>query len=133
MNNVGTNIRKFREAKGATQENMAEALNMTRQAVSNWECGKTEPDIDTLHRISQYLGVSIEELIYGEKRSTLHITKTIRISERGKSTTKQGVGFGVVLAAVISYVNWRSVGWAILHGFLNWVYVIYYVIKYGWN
>ena len=32
---------------------------------------------------------------------------------------------------VISYCNWHSVGWAILHGLLSWVYVIYYVIRYG--
>ena len=37
---------------------------------------------------------------------------------------------GIALAAVISYTNWHSVPWAILHGFLNWIYVIYYVIKY---
>lgn len=34
---------------------------------------------------------------------------------------------------VISYCNWHSVGWAILHGLLSWVYVIYYVIRYGFS
>ena len=37
------------------------------------------------------------------------------------------------LAMVISYVNWHSIGWAIFHGLLNWFYVIYYVLRYGWN
>jgi len=31
---------------------------------------------------------------------------------------------------VISYVKWESIGWAILHGILNWFYVLYYIIKY---
>ena len=39
----------------------------------------------------------------------------------------------VVLAMVISYCNWHSVGWAIVHGLLSWVYVIYYVIRYGFS
>lgn len=51
-------------------------------------------------------------------------------SERIKTTVKKGVSFGSCLAMVISYVNWHSVGWAIFHGLLSWVYVIYYLIRY---
>ena len=45
-------------------------------------------------------------------------------------TVKTGNSFGSALAMVISYTTWHSVGWAILHGLLSWVYVIYFVIKY---
>ena len=45
-------------------------------------------------------------------------------------TVKEGITFGCALAMVISYTTWKSVGWAILHGLLSWVYVIYYLIKY---
>ena len=38
-----------------------------------------------------------------------------------------------VLAMVISYCNWHSVGWAIFHGLLSWVYVIYYVLRYAFS
>ena len=41
-----------------------------------------------------------------------------------------GLTFGAALAMVISYVTWKSVWWAILHGALSWVYVIYFLIKY---
>lgn len=37
---------------------------------------------------------------------------------------------GCSLAMVISYTAWKSISWAILHGLLNWLYVIYYAIKY---
>ncbi len=37
---------------------------------------------------------------------------------------------GISLATVISYTNWHSIPWAILHGLLNWIYVIYYAIRY---
>jgi len=46
------------------------------------------------------------------------------------STTMVGVTFGSCLAIVISYSAWTSIPWAILHGLLNWVYVIYYAIKH---
>lgn len=45
-------------------------------------------------------------------------------------TVKTGVSFGSCLAMVISYVHWQSVGWAILHGLMSWVYVIYHIIRY---
>lgn len=45
-------------------------------------------------------------------------------------TVKTGISFGSALAMVISYTTWHSVGWAILHGLLSWVYEIYFVIKY---
>ncbi len=36
----------------------------------------------------------------------------------------------MILATVVSYVNWKSIGWALLHGLLNWGYIIYYIIRY---
>lgn len=50
-----------------------------------------------------------------------------------QKTVKTGIGFGSVLAMVISFVTWRSIGWAIVHGLLSWVYVIYFIIRYGWS
>ena len=47
-----------------------------------------------------------------------------------KTTVETGTMLGVALAVVISYVKWNSIGWAILHGMLNWIYVIYYAVKY---
>lgn len=46
------------------------------------------------------------------------------------STVKTGISFGSALAMVISYTNWHSVFWAIIHGLLSWIYVIYYLLRY---
>ena len=47
-----------------------------------------------------------------------------------EKTVKSGISFGSALAMIISYTAWHSIGWAIFHGILGWVYVIYYAIKY---
>lgn len=47
-----------------------------------------------------------------------------------KKTVKSGITFGSALAMVISYTAWKSVGWAIFHGLLSWVYVIYFLLRY---
>ncbi|MDE6661656.1 MAG: helix-turn-helix domain-containing protein, partial [Anaeroplasmataceae bacterium] len=61
------NIKRFRLAKGWTQEELAEKLNVTRQTISKWEQGINEPDIDTLKKLSEVFDVSIDELI-GDKK-----------------------------------------------------------------
>ncbi len=68
MEKVSKNLRRLRKAKHLTQEQLAEELHITRQAISNWENNKTQPDIASLARISEIFEVEIEELIYGEKR-----------------------------------------------------------------
>ena len=47
-----------------------------------------------------------------------------------EKTVKTGVSFGSALAMAISFSTWHSVGWAIVHGVLGWIYVIYYVLQY---
>ena len=51
-------------------------------------------------------------------------------NETIKKGAKAGIGFGSALAMVISYVNWHSIFWAILHGLMGWFYVVYYAIRY---
>lgn len=47
-----------------------------------------------------------------------------------KSTIKKGISFGSCLAMIISYTAWGSIPWAIFHGLLSWLYVIYYYLTY---
>ena len=121
---VGKNIKRFREKASMTQQELGGKLCVTRQAVSSWENGKTEPDLETLGKIAEVLAVSVEELIYGEKKKKL----IVRVKK--EESISAGINAGAVLAMVISYVKWRSIGWAILHGALGWFYVIYYAVKY---
>lgn len=45
--------------------------------------------------------------------------------------TNIGISVGIAIAATISWSVNHSIPWAILHGFLNWIYVIYYALGYG--
>ena len=47
-----------------------------------------------------------------------------------EKSVKTGITFGSALAMVISYTNWHSVGWAVIHGLMSWLYVIYYILRY---
>ena len=128
MNSVGKNIKQLRNEKEMTQDQLAEKLHVTRQAVSNWETGKTQPDIETLSALAECFGITVEELIYG--KSTQPNNPKVIIEKTTKKGIDTGAAVGIALAVVLSYTKWHSIGWAIFHGFLNWAYVIYYVIKY---
>lgn len=56
-------IKKLREKNGLTQEQMAERLMISRQAVSRWENGETQPDTESLKLLSKEFDVSINTLL----------------------------------------------------------------------
>lgn len=66
MVEFGEQLRKAREAKGLTQQTLAEQLFVTRQAVSKWECGERYPDLPTTKKISEALDVSLDDLLSGK-------------------------------------------------------------------
>ena len=137
MNKISTNIKLLRMEKGINQEQLAEQLHVTRQAVSSWETGKTQPDIEMLTRIAEYFDVSVERLIYGREYREPS-GETVHRWSWDKGKMHLAVNFypdrllwvGAMLAMVVSYGNWHSIGWAILHGMLNWGYILYYIILY---
>ncbi|MBR6707657.1 MAG: helix-turn-helix transcriptional regulator [Clostridia bacterium] len=59
---MGKEIRRLRDARGITQEALAQALNVTAQTVSKWECGTSMPDVQMLPQIAIYFGVTIDQL-----------------------------------------------------------------------
>ena len=60
---IGEVIKKHRLIKNITQEEMANALNITPQAVSRWETGVSYPDVAMIPHISKYLDVSADKLL----------------------------------------------------------------------
>ena len=63
---TGTTIKKLREAKGITQNELAEKIGVTSKAVSKWETSKGLPDITLIEPLSKILGISVVELMSGD-------------------------------------------------------------------
>ena len=62
---ISNNIKRLRQQAGLTQDQLAEKLFVTRQTVSLWENGKTQPDIQTLERIAAVFQVDLMAVLYG--------------------------------------------------------------------
>ncbi|HOL92258.1 MAG TPA: helix-turn-helix domain-containing protein [Clostridiales bacterium] len=71
MNQVktGTFIKKLRNEKSLTQEQLAEQFSVSRRTVSRWETGSNMPDLDILIEMADYFDVDLRELLDGERRS----------------------------------------------------------------
>ena len=67
MSSFAKNLRRIRKTNKLTQDGLAQKISVTRQAVSNWERGCSEPDIQTLIALAETLQVDANELIFGRK------------------------------------------------------------------
>ena len=59
---IGNNIAALRKIRGLTQVDLARSIHVTQSAVSQWETGKTVPDLQQLYILSNFFGVSVDAL-----------------------------------------------------------------------
>lgn len=75
---IGDNIRYLRKREGYSQAHLARKLNIKQASVSNWESGKTNPDMKSLAQLAQIFAVPMEYFLSDEPRRELD---TIRITK----------------------------------------------------
>ena len=75
MNKTGRLIERQRREKNMTQAELADALGVSKQAVSNWERGKRFPDVSLIENIAAVLGLSVAEIIQGERIAEAALSK----------------------------------------------------------
>jgi len=76
-NTLGTRIGELRKAKGITQDQLAEHMGVSSQAVSKWENDLSCPDITLLPKLADYFGTTIDELLRGDNSHAVQV-----VSER---------------------------------------------------
>lgn len=79
MRDIGKNIRLLRMKRNITQDELAEMLFVSRQTISNYETGRSRPDIDTLIRLSEILGADVQDLLYGPSSPQRYIHEKCRL------------------------------------------------------
>ena len=85
---LGLTISKLRKEKGMTQEELAEKVNVSAQAVSKWENDISMPDISVLPVLAEIFDVSIDELLGREKVSKVEILEEAKRKDINKMILK---------------------------------------------
>jgi len=98
---VGKIIKEIRENAGLSQEQFAEKLAISRQAVSKWERGAALPDIENIMYISELFNVSLDSIVKGDVKMT---KKIISDSKNAKLMSKLFIGIMIAVAAIIAFI-----------------------------
>ena len=76
--NLGEKIKRLRKENNLSQEQLAEKLNVSRQAISKWEANKAYPDIENLILLRKIFDVTLDDLIIDENNiKSEYINKSI--------------------------------------------------------
>lgn len=70
---VGERLKARRNELNLTQDQVAESLGITRQTMSNWENGRSYPDIERVIRLSEIYALSLDELLKGDQKMVRHL------------------------------------------------------------
>ena len=89
---ISVNLNTLRKQMGYSQEEVAEKIGVSRQAVAKWENGETVPDLDNTVALAELYGVSIDNLVnYQAKKEGLqippngkHVFGSVNVGERGQ-------------------------------------------------
>ncbi|MBU5365755.1 helix-turn-helix transcriptional regulator [Enterococcus devriesei] len=70
---VGERLKARRNELNLTQDQVADSLGITRQTMSNWENGRSYPDIERVIRLSELYALSLDELLKGDQKMVRHL------------------------------------------------------------
>ena len=94
---LGEKLKTLRASRGLSQEQLAAELNVSRQAVSKWECGDAAPDLDKLRAICAYFGVTTDHLIWENEEDA----PKVAVPEKERASRGRNEVFSNVLLLVL--------------------------------
>lgn len=116
---IGSQIKKYRGAQGLSQDALAEKIFVTRQTVSNWETGKSYPDIHSLLLLSSVFNVSLDQLVKEDIEAMKKEINKADVAEFNRLGRIFSIMFVFSLLAFIPlYVFLKTTGliiWAVLY------------------
>lgn len=81
-NTIGKRIAQLRKEKNLTQEDLAQMMEVSAQAVSKWENDLTCPDISSLPKLAKILGVTVDELLSGKAEENAPVAQVLAPEDR---------------------------------------------------
>ena len=102
---LGDRILELRKKNGLSQEQLGEKVDVTRQTISNWELGETQPNPDQLKLLSKTLNVSIDELL-GNNIDNIILSK-VNITEKHTRSIKKilkGIFIGFLVFLIVDII-----------------------------
>ena len=101
--NLGEMISFLRKEKGMTQSELAEKMNVTDKAVSKWERNLACPDVNSIPKLAEILGITVEELLNAQTRKENNkIDEIVNIALIGVGLA---MGICVIVTSVLKQID----------------------------
>ena len=137
-------ILTLRKKQGLSQEELAERLNVSRQAVSRWEVGSAQPDASNILQLSKLFGVTADYLLNDEYESDRDVPIVRRTETTARERLEQIIGIGMagfgllgnfiiyiisrMVPVIVPRVSWengkRMLHWNSMYTDYNWYYFV---------
>ncbi len=125
---IGTQIRKYRSAQELSQEELAERIYVTRQTISNWENGKSYPDLHSLLLLSSLFHVSLDQLVKGDIEKMKQEINKEEVAKFNRLSSVFAVLFAACIVAFIPLVVFLK-----LYGIVIWAFLYLVVLGFAFR
>lgn len=125
---LNTQIRKYRAGMKLSQEELAEKVYVTRQTISNWENGKSYPDIHSLLLLGSLFNVSLDQLIKGDIEIMKEEIKEVEINKLNRYGTIFTILLVVTIISAVPLVLWFDV-YGMAAGVILFGVTMYFALK----
>ena len=105
---LGTMIAELRKQRGMTQLELAEQMGVTDKAVSKWERGLSCPDIHSIPKLAEVLGISVEDLMQSKKTTNVPAGKAAEIMEIAPKAVAVAMGIAVAVLTILDALDAKS-------------------------
>ena len=116
---VGHFIAALRTEKGLSQSELGAMLGVTNKAVSRWETGRGYPDTALLLKLSEILGITVDELLKGELSSAVPSKKSLNREINYKAERALFVRFSLTLIPLFVFFAWIALFGTIPNDFIQ--------------
>ena len=121
-------IKKYRTEKNISQEELAVKIFVTRQSISNWENGKTYPDIHSLLLLSSLFGISLDQLVKGDIEIMKEEIKKDEIAKMNRYGKIYTIMLIITAISAVLLFMWLGV-WAFIPWGIIWAISMYFAFK----
>ena len=121
-------IKKYRTEMNISQEELAEKIYVTRQSISNWENGKTYPDIHSLLLLSSLFGISLDQLVKGDIEIMKEEIKKDEIAKMNRYGKIYTIMLIITAISAVPLFMWLGV-WAFIPWGIIWAISMYFAFE----
>ena len=130
--NIGEKLKRARMEANITQEALAEMLSVSRQTISNWENGRSYPDIASIIVLSDVYNITLDSLLKGDEKIIKHLkesTDTVKSNKRVIISSVLAFVFFFIFSYLVLVYRFVPAGLIAVILFVIAGFIVFFIVK----